>query len=67
MTTMCDYCGGTGEIETDNNGPIVPCPVCKPLGRDDRIGLADRRAKQRQPAHVGPDRRKPISNQLTEA
>jgi len=25
----CEYCEGTGEIETDNNGPITPCPVCK--------------------------------------
>lgn len=29
----CFYCKGepeTGWIETDNNGPIVPCPVCNP-------------------------------------
>lgn len=25
----CDYCGGSGEIETDNNGPIGACPICK--------------------------------------
>ena len=24
----CFYCGSSGEIETDNNGPIGPCPVC---------------------------------------
>jgi hypothetical protein len=30
----CDYCKGDGPepgmIFTDNNGPIVPCPVCNP-------------------------------------
>jgi hypothetical protein len=26
--TICSYCNDAGEIETDNNGPIVPCPVC---------------------------------------
>lgn len=26
----CFYCGGSGEIETDNNGPIGPCPICDP-------------------------------------
>ena len=26
----CDYCGGDGRVETDNNGPIGPCPVCRP-------------------------------------
>lgn len=25
----CEYCSGKGEIETDNNGPIAPCPVCQ--------------------------------------
>lgn len=25
----CTYCNDTGEIETDNNGPIVPCPICQ--------------------------------------
>jgi len=25
---MCDYCDNTGKIETDNNGPIVDCPMC---------------------------------------
>lgn len=24
----CEHCAGTGLIETDNNGPIVACPVC---------------------------------------
>jgi hypothetical protein len=28
--SRCFYCGGDGEIETDNNGPIVKCPVCQP-------------------------------------
>jgi len=27
--THCTYCDGYGRIETDNNGPIVNCPVCK--------------------------------------
>ena len=29
----CHYCKGepeAGWIETPNNGPIVPCPVCNP-------------------------------------
>jgi hypothetical protein len=29
----CQYCKGEPEpgwIETPNNGPIVPCPVCNP-------------------------------------
>jgi hypothetical protein len=29
----CNYCEGEAEpgwIETDNNGPIVPCPICNP-------------------------------------
>lgn len=29
----CYYCANEaepGRIETDNNGPIVPCPVCRP-------------------------------------
>lgn len=26
---VCVYCDGSGEIEMDNNGPIVPCPVCE--------------------------------------
>jgi hypothetical protein len=25
----CGYCKGAGEIEMDNNGPIVRCPVCE--------------------------------------
>lgn len=24
----CFYCDGSGEIETDNNGPIGSCPIC---------------------------------------
>lgn len=30
----CPHCAREPEhgwIETDNNGPIVPCPVCSPL------------------------------------
>ena len=26
----CLHCDGAGEIETENNGPIVPCPICRP-------------------------------------
>lgn len=26
---LCFYCHGKREIETDNNGPVVPCPMCK--------------------------------------
>ncbi|PCI47175.1 MAG: hypothetical protein COB49_07505 [Alphaproteobacteria bacterium] len=26
---VCPYCNGEGEIETDNNGPIVSCPICE--------------------------------------
>lgn len=31
----CPHCRNEPEpgwIETDNNGPIVPCPVCNPNG-----------------------------------
>ena len=28
--SKCFYCGGYGEIETDNNGQIVKCPLCSP-------------------------------------
>jgi hypothetical protein len=27
----CFLCGRSGEIETDNNGPIVPCLACSPV------------------------------------
>jgi len=30
---VCAYCkdeAEPGRIETDNNGPILPCPVCSP-------------------------------------
>lgn len=26
----CEYCDDTGEVEMDNNGPIGPCPMCRP-------------------------------------
>lgn len=32
-TGECPHCGGEGEIETDNNGPIVTCPVCNGDGK----------------------------------
>ena len=28
--SKCFYCDGYGEIETDNNGTIVKCPICSP-------------------------------------
>lgn len=30
--TPCPYCDGQKQIETDNNGPIVDCPVCEGKG-----------------------------------
>lgn len=33
----CEYCRGAGEIETDNNGPIGPCPVCRPDAPGDKF------------------------------
>lgn len=36
----CAHCQNAGPelgwIETDNNGPIAPCPMCNPNGRRDR-------------------------------
>lgn len=35
----CYYCEGEsdpGWIETDNNGPIVSCPICNPDGDENR-------------------------------
>lgn len=32
--TECPHCSGEQEpgwIETPNNGPIVPCPLCNPM------------------------------------
>jgi hypothetical protein len=26
---LCYYCNDTGEFETDNNGPVLLCPVCQ--------------------------------------
>ena len=37
---MCKYCGGTGEIEMDNNGPIVQCPLCSKDKTDEQF-MAD--------------------------
>lgn len=43
---MCEYCNDTGKVETDNNGPIGPCPVCKqscsPAGSTDHFEREDR-------------------------
>ena len=36
----CTYCKGgpdPGWMWTENNGPIVACPVCNPDGEKDRI------------------------------
>jgi len=30
IVPICQYCDGEGRIETDNNGPIVDCPLCSP-------------------------------------
>lgn len=30
----CKYCNDERQIETDNNGPIVDCPVCTPASPD---------------------------------
>ena len=43
---FCEYCSNESEpgwIETDNNGPIVPCPFCNPDDEplDDMIGAYD--------------------------
>ena len=27
--STCEYCDGERKVETDNNGPIVDCPVCE--------------------------------------
>ena len=32
----CQQCNGAGEIETDNNGPIVPCGLCRPAQAEQR-------------------------------
>lgn len=51
----CLYCKGEQEpgwIETDNNGPIVACPVCNPNGEREREyyrALFQRQAQSRQP------------------
>lgn len=29
----CERCNGSGEIETDNNGPIGKCPLCNGKGK----------------------------------
>lgn len=41
--TECQYCDGEGQIETDNNGPIVDCPICRP----DKMPLYDHDAFER--------------------
>jgi len=28
----CAHCAGIGKVETDNNGPIGKCPVCRGTG-----------------------------------
>lgn len=38
----CQYCNGTKKIETDNNGPIVDCPLCVPT----EWGIADQCLKK---------------------
>lgn len=36
-TRDCGHCSGKGTIETDNNGPIGPCPVCRPNAELSRV------------------------------
>ena len=38
IEVKCFYCKNEPEpgwLETDNNGPIVPCPICNPKGKYD--------------------------------
>lgn len=32
----CTYCDSTSIVETDNNGPIVACPMCQPPEMDEQ-------------------------------
>lgn len=55
----CEYCAREpepGYIETDNNGPIVPCPFCNPETDYDRA------ERQRDSA---PDGMKAFLNHIT--
>lgn len=36
---ICEYCNDTGEIETDNNGPIGKCPICNGADKRPQKGL----------------------------
>ena len=49
----CEYCKGepeTGWIETENNGPIVACPVCNPNGEREREWQRAEMERDRQEA-----------------
>ncbi len=35
----CQHCHGEREIETDNNGPIVPCGICNGRGWTSNVHL----------------------------
>lgn len=37
VEATCPHCHGEREIETDNNGPIVPCGICDGKGFVARI------------------------------
>ena len=52
--TVCPHCDGAGPnpgwIETENNGPIVACPLCNPDGEKERaweMAEAQRDAQRR--------------------
>ena len=55
----CSYCNGEREIETDNNGPIVECPICAGGGKRNKSRVfgrvGDRRVmKSGEAVGVGP-------------
>lgn len=46
---MCEYCGDAGEIEVDNNGPVIGCPLCaKPIDMDDNRSAIEQWADSNQ-------------------
>lgn len=51
MKVTCEHCNNTEVIETDNNGPIVDCPVCSEqplLNIPDLLRNAENLAKERE-------------------
>lgn len=54
----CDYCSNepeAGYIEMDNNGPIVGCPVCNPITKNEQAwDMAEKqRAMQKERSPQG--------------